>query len=1011
MPFHLRHYLAAMVLLAILYSDVGQAAATNESSAWSYRAWQTDEGLPDNSVTGVAQTDDGYLWVATYGGLMRFNGASFTSIPLPTLQKKSICSMVLDRHGRLWLGIDPDGVNCLDAKESRAFGLADGLPAERVAAMAEDREGTVWVASQGALCRIMDNHHVTRFTVTDGWPAGMNAWVSRSAKGEVWYSKGGLVGVVRDGRLVQKLTFKESIVRICAAGGSGLWICAGSSLFKYEEDREPELRAQLPANAEPQVLFEDQSGELWVGTAADGLFRLENGVLKKVPTSHKSIVCVSQDREGNIWVGTRGGGLNLIQPSAVALIAAESGLPFESVSSVCEDSGGCRWAVSQNGILARCCNGRWDVLGTNDGWTGGYANCVAADKAGGVWMGTRNRTLHYFRDGIWRVWQRQDGLRGGSIHLVYVDTGNDVWIVTGRPSILQRLHNGELSEPFPLPGENRTVRAMAETTDGKLWLGTSEGGILRVEDSALVIEPATTEMTGVPIRALEATPDGSLWIGYVGGGVGRLKGGKYSRVTTAIGLADDFASQLLADVNGGMWIVGNHGLFRAQLDDLTAVAEEREKRLRCRVFGRQEGLPIFQPNTANFPNACKGKDGRLWFALRSGLLTVQPQNIRDNLVPPPVLVERVRVDDRVAGSYENFSQPGDQDGGPLINLRLPDAELRIPPEHRKVEFNVSTLSFTSPDNVHFRYRLENFDDGWMEGGLERSAKYPHLPAGTYRFHATACNNAGVWNETGATLTIIASPYFWQTWWFRGAMLALFTGAVIAVVRYVSFRRLRRQMQLLEQQAALYKERARIARDMHDEVGAKLTRLSLLSEMAGDHPEVPSSARGDVKEISETARETIRSFEEIVWAVNPRNDTLADLVNYLCRYVEDYFDGSPVQCAYDLPPEIPPAALSTEVRHEVFLAAKEALNNVLKHAGAKNVRVKVEMAADELRIIIADDGCGFDTASPPKRSGGGNGLDNMRERLRSVGGRLECISQPGQGTCIVFSVPSKAPAPR
>jgi signal transduction histidine kinase len=192
--------------------------------------------------------------------------------------------------------------------------------------------------------------------------------------------------------------------------------------------------------------------------------------------------------------------------------------------------------------------------------------------------------------------------------------------------------------------------------------------------------------------------------------------------------------------------------------------------------------------------------------------------------------------------------------------------------------------------------------------------------------------------------------------------------------------------------------------MHDEVGAKLTRLSLLSEMAGSHSEMPSSARGDVKEISDTARETIRSFEEIVWAVNPRNDTLADLIHYLCRYAEDYFESSRVQCAFDLPPEIQTVVLPTEVRHQVFLAAKEALNNVLKHSNAGRVQVHLAVGADEFKIIIEDDGCGFDTGAPPKRPGGGNGLENMRERLQGIGGRFDCNSQFNQGTRIVFNVP-------
>jgi len=451
-------------------------------------------------------------------------------------------------------------------------------------------------------------------------------------------------------------------------------------------------------------------------------------------------------------------------------------------------------------------------------------------------------------------------------------------------------------------------------------------------------------------------------------------------------------------------VVGNRGLFQTSLAELNALADGRLKKVRSQVFGRNEGLPSFQPNTANFPNVWKGSDGRLWFALRSGLLTVQPENVRHNPVPPPVVVERVSVDEKTAALYHSHSPLRMENGKDMPDLTGHKARLVIPADHRKVEIDFAALSFASPENIRFRYQLENFDENWVEASQPRRASYSHLPAGDYRFHVLACNNAGVWSETGAAVLLVVPPFFWQTWWFRSSALFLFTALVVAIVRYLSFRRLRSRMEQLEQTAALDKERARIARDMHDEVGAKLTRLSLLSEMAGTHPEIPASARSEVREISETSRETIRSFEEIVWAVNPRNDRLSDLIHYLCRYAEDYFEGSPVRCGFDLPPAIPSVLLPTGVRHQVFLAVKEGLNNILKHAKAQQVGVQVVFSPAEFQIIIEDDGCGFDVAAPIKRAGGGNGLENMRERMRSIGGRLECQSRPGQGTQLVFTAP-------
>ena len=543
------------------------------------------------------------------------------------------------------------------------------------------------------------------------------------------------------------------------AASSGLWICAGSRLLKYEEGREPEAHAQLPENTEPQVLFEDHTGALWIGTVADGLFRLKGDDLEKVPTSQQSVDCLSEDREGNIWAGTRGGGLNLIRPSAIKLIGRETGLPFEAVASVCEDSEHIIWVAGQSGTLSKYQNGNWDVIGDEGGWTGGAATCVAADRKGGVWIGSRSRALFYFHNGIWRNWQQTDGLHVGAVHLIFIAANDDVWVVTGTPSRLHQLRDGKVIATFELPGQNRMIRAMAEDADGTLWVGTLEGQVLRVSGASLVNEAAVRGTDEAPIRALETTADGALWIGYAGAGIGRLKDGQFARITTAAGLMDDFASQMLSDGHGGLWIVGNRGLFQVQSNELAAVAEGRTERLRRLVFGRNEGLPNFQPNTANFPNACKAGDGRLWFALRSGLLTVQPQNVHDNPIPPPVVLERVSVDDKTVALYNGPSPLRIESKNDWPDLRQAKAGLRIPPGNHKVVFEFAALSFASPENVQFRYRLDNFDEKWVEAGTQRSATYPHLPAGNYKFRVLACNNVGIWNETGITLDVVGVAIF------------------------------------------------------------------------------------------------------------------------------------------------------------------------------------------------------------------------------------------------------------
>src|SRR6185369_32319 len=305
----------------------------------------------------------------------------------------------------------------------------------------------------------------------------------------------------------------------------------------------------------------------------------------------------------------------------------------------------------------------------------------------------------------------------------------------------------------------------------------------------------------------------------------------------------------------------------------------------------------------------------------------------------------------------------------------------------------TALHFGAPENVHFRYRLQGFDERWIDGGTEREASYSALPAGKYRFQVVACNSDGVWNDHGAAIAISIPPFFWQTWWFRAGTAAAFTLAMVVAVRYVSYRRLRLRLRSLEQQAALDKERRRIARDIHDDLGGSLTQIAMLSDLALEDREKPEESGRHVAQIATRAREGIRSLDEIVWAVNPSNDTLNHLVDYIGQSAVDFLGASRIRCFVDLPDELPDSTVSSEVRHHLFLVVKETLNNIVRHARATEVRVSAAVSAAWLEIRIEDNGQGFDGTSAGPYA---DGLRNMTERMRAIGGEFRIETAPGSG---------------
>ena len=972
-------------------------------SEWFARGWRTDEGLPDNDVTGVAQSADGFLWVSTLGGLVRFDGTRFEEFSpenIDGILSRGIRTLLLDRGGRMWLSLDRGVLICVYGGSAKVFSSKDGVPNTQAQMLVQDGDGGVWLSYGGrrTLTRIKDDRG-TVYGAPEGVPASGAAWITTDKKGQLWLIKDAIVSVFRDGKFHRLTNLPTSDPpRATAAKSGGIWICSGLSLWKYSEETGLEKAGQLPDGVSATALLEDQTGALWIGTAANGLYRRTAAGLETMPTSHDQIACLLEDHEGNIWAGTSGGGLDRLRPRAVELIGTEGGLPFESIRSVCEDTSGAIWVATQNGMLARKQGEDWTEVSLATNWPGGSANCVVSDPRGPVWIGTGGRGLLQYNNGEFKNWRTRNGLASDSIRGLLVSSSGDLWMAFS--SAVQRMHDGKI-EDIHLPSGNRYLRAMAEDAGGNIWAGTSEGRLFRITDTEVTDETEHVQGGASSIRCLYCTSDGALWIGYAGFGLGRFKGGNYFRLTTKQGLHDDFISQIVADKMDRLWLAGNGGIFQVPVKDLSNVAEGRTNRVRSVLYGRTEGLPSLQASYDAVPGATRSHDGRVWIAMRTGLAVVHTENIRDNPELPPMLIESVAVDGQPMAVYDSQSAMREPDVRNLTDLRRDKVDLPLGAHYRKLEINFTALSFTAPENVNFRYRLEGLDDTWNEAGTQRSATFDHLNPGTYRFHVIACNNSGVWNERGATLAFTVAPFFWQRLSFQAAMLGLFTLCVIAVVRYVSFRRLRLHVRELEQQTMLHKERARIAKDIHDDLGANLTQITLLSELANQDMASPEKARPQIDKISATARQVMKSLDEIVWAVNPRNDTLPHLVDYLGQFTLDFLRAPGIRCRLDLPEHPPGLNVPADIRHNVFLAVKEALNNIVKHSGAKEVRLGVDVSNGKLRIVVTDDGHGFER---PPQDAWADGLRNMRQRMGEIGGECAINSRSGAGTTITFDVP-------
>ncbi|MBU6409078.1 MAG: ATP-binding protein [Verrucomicrobia bacterium] len=972
----------------------GELLAASTNASWSLRKWQMEDGLPNNIVTSLAQTPDGYLWVATPTHLARFDGNSFEIVPrelfAPGTRERT--SMLLTgRDGGLWMALDHGPV--VHSKSGAMQLFTNGLKNAVVQSLTEDAGGNLWITYRdGVACRL-SHGKAELFGTGEGLLNGPVCSLAVDTGGQMCFAKGGEFGKFENGRFQSlfSLPGKPMATRLAPARDGGIWICTGSKLFKFHEhEKLKELGTFHPPGMELPVLLEDRNGGVWIGTSDKGLFYFAHNHFESVPTSYRQILCLLQDREGNIWAGTGGGGLDRIQRQAITLEGAETSLPFEAVQSMCQDTNGTLWAVTQNGLLVFRTNGLWKTF-TNASLDGIAASCVTADAHGAIWIGTQQRSLYRLQNGAFTVWRARGNIRSRNVHCLLAGRNGDIWIGGSVPEIIERLHNGKFQNFQPSPDVN-VIRAMAEDDSANIWAGTANGNLLKISNGRMTDESVAVMGKEISIRTLRVSSDGSLWMGFAGSGIGRYKDGHFFRASLDKGLFDNEISQILFDGRGWLWLGADHGIFKIRVREFDELAAGKINQLHCIVYGPNEGVPMLDANFGATPGALRSRDGRLWIPTRTALAVITPDQVRQDSQPPRVLLTKIIADDQTIAVYGNPMTVTN-----AVDLENPNVTFRLSPGHRRLQFEFTGINLTAPESVAFQYRLDGFDDHWIENGTLRSVSYTHLSTGTYRFRVRAGNRDGVWNETGASVAFEIEPFLWQQLWFRVAALILLISIVAVSVRYISLRRLRRRLRVVEQQAMVDRERARIAKDLHDDLGASMTRVTLLLELASQETGSRDAA-AYVREGLDAAREAIKSLDAAVWAINPRSNTLPELIDYIGEFAMGFLKSANVRCILDLPAELPDRAVSPELRHNLFLIAKEALNNIIRHAQAGTVRLQINATGQSIVMQIEDDGCGFDTAP---NNGADDGLRNMRQRAEQIGGRFEIHSKLGAGTRIAF----------
>jgi signal transduction histidine kinase len=554
-----------------------------------------------------------------------------------------------------------------------------------------------------------------------------------------------------------------------------------------------------------------------------------------------------------------------------------------------------------------------------------------------------------------------------------------------------------------IPGASSSldVRTMIQDRAGRFWVGTENEGLYCLQNGQCLHFGRKEGLASESVWSLCADDDGALWIGTCGGGLSCWRNGKLTTWTTKNGLVNDVICQILEDQKGNLWFGSYGGVFKINKSDLAA-STNNENLIECIGYDKSDGLPSVECVGGFQPSGYRSTDGRLWFPTVKGFAIVNPEMVTKNPLAPPVAIESLTVDKTVLW-------PGAGSMGSNASTDI----VKIPPGRQRLEFQYTALSLTAPKKVRFKYKLEGLESRWQDAGDHRSVEYSRILPGNYRFDVIACNNDGVWNETGASLAITVLPFFWQTKWFIALAVLVILGGVAGSVRYVVRQKLQRRIAYVERERAIEAERGRIANDIHDDLGSGLTEIVILSELAQNTEISSDSVQADVRKITDKARALTQSLDEIVWAMNLQNDTLDSFVTYACNFAQDYLQLAKIRCRLVVPEKLPNVPLTADIRHNLFMVLKETLNNIVKHANALEVWIQIDIESEKFTMSIRDNGVGFKVNAVSNGSAGvpnGNtnagkdGLANMRNRLKNIGGVLNLQSQVGRGTQVELTIP-------
>ncbi len=938
---------------------------------YAHRIWQTQQGLSQGTIYSLLQTHDGYLWLGTQTGLIRFDGVRFESLESIRSTAPSnvwVRSAVEDSHHALWIATAESGLFRMEGDTVTRY-----LSSGNVQCVAEATNGDVWACTTKGVARIRDGKVAMLL-------ANENIRTACEARdGTVWVAGDGASLHSWDGSKftthnIQKLPADVQI-RALRCSGDTLWAGTTAGLLEIGKSGE-RLFTSRDGLADSRVLClsESRDGSLWIGTR-NGFSRLRKGEIENYRPqeglSQSTVYSIFEDVEGSLWVGTKNG-LNQFLSGRALPYTANEGLPSNDTGPIVQDAHGGIWIGTLGAGLARFDGKRFAVMTRKQGLASNTIYTLAADPKGALWVGTTTG-INRLQDGkVDASYSTGDGLPSADIRALFVTRAGELWAGTDKgPAVFAR---GGFTVPKNIPRELRgPIAAINEDQDGRVYLATEHDGLYVYENGS------THELLqdGASIRDVDAIysdPDRRMWIGTEGGGLRLFDEGRMTTFLIRDGMFDNEIYGITRDDQDRLWMACSKGLFSVNRSDLLKFAAGTLKKITSSPHSPTDAQRTIECRAGVQPGSMRMHDGRVWFSTIRGLYVFDPSHLALNIPPPPVVIEETTVN------------------GERVE---PQAIAALAPGLKNLEFTYSGLSFLQPNRITFRYMLGGFDKKWIQAGTRREAFYTNLPPGPYQFRVTACNADDVCNETGASVGFSLAPHFYQRAWFL-PLCAVALGLAGWMIYQLRIHRLREQFHLI------LTERSRIARELHDTLIQGLSGITMEMQALAARlrsPEERATLEDIVRDAGTCLRETRRSVAGLRSAQGPDSGLAAAIAQAAKQITE----AKAVRLKLRL--DKSSTEMSPEVQYNLLRIASEAMNNSVKHSGAKVIEVVLESTPESLRLSVKDDGSGFSRENGNVRPGH-YGLIGMKERAAQIGAELNLASEPGRGTTVSVLLPAK-----